>query len=132
MTTVFGSLGEVEACGGGDFATATGYYRPGRSELRGQVKFQSGEISPREFVKPSQSAPAFQIAALTAMSCGEFGRGYPPKPLTEGQAGRHGGNVASGLVVCGVIGGEGKESGCGRQFCALRLKVGRIDSSSFP
>ena len=28
----------------------TGYYRPGRSKLRGQVKFQSGEISPRQFV----------------------------------------------------------------------------------
>jgi hypothetical protein len=32
MAPVFRSLGGVETCGGGDFAIATGYYRPGGGE----------------------------------------------------------------------------------------------------
>jgi hypothetical protein len=81
MAPVFRSLGGVETCGGGDFATVTGYYRPGRRELPGRVEFHSGEIPPRQFVKPSQSAPAFQIAALMALSCDEFGRRLPAEAV---------------------------------------------------
>jgi hypothetical protein len=39
---------------------------------------------------------AFQITALTALSCGEFGRGSPLKPLIEGKAGREPGFRISG------------------------------------
>jgi len=36
-----------------------------------------------DFTATVAIATAFQIAALTALSCGEFGRGSPPKPLME-------------------------------------------------
>src|SRR5215510_11067542 len=36
---------------GEDFAIVTGVMRPGRSGLRGLVRFHSGEISPRQFVR---------------------------------------------------------------------------------
>ena len=35
VTIAFRSLGGADTCGSGDFATVTGYYRPGRRELRG-------------------------------------------------------------------------------------------------
>jgi hypothetical protein len=66
MAPVFRSLGGVETCGGGDFATVTGAVPARSQESLSQVEFHSGEISPRQFAKPSQPAPVFQIAAAAA------------------------------------------------------------------
>ena len=72
---------------GGDLATVTGYYRPGRRELLGWVEFQSGEISPGQAVM----TPAFRIAGFSKDWWGEWsGNGescpiriiYSPPPTT--------------------------------------------------
>jgi hypothetical protein len=55
-----------------------------------------------DFTATGAIATAFPIAVLAALDCCEFGRGSPPKPLTEGQAGRHSRDEAPGLVFASM------------------------------
>ena len=53
---------------GGDFAAVTGYYRAVVGDFKAWWNFTLGI-----FTGPGAMATAFQIVALTALSCGEFG-----------------------------------------------------------
>jgi hypothetical protein len=75
----------------------------GAVPARSQESLRLGGVSFwGDFTATGAIATAFQIAVLAALGCGEFCRGSPPKPVTEGQAGRRR-NAAPGFRVCGFL-----------------------------